>query len=379
MNITFFIGNGFDLNIGLKTSYTDFLKWYTENGALFLMPGERFYEPQDQLVYCEKISNFKRNLRDNLENWSDLEISLGANSSNSKIFDSAETFMICKYDLDMNLQTYLFNQNDKVDVTNADVAKFAEGLKNFMKKTPLLHSEFGKIIENESSFRYNLVCFNYTNVLHRMYNQLHRRMVSLPNVTIPNNIGTDNILIHNAMGVFVCIHGSFNRHFIQGLDNIEQIANEEFRRNPFLLSCCLKSKMYEVDPSPSRQLESLIDATSIYCIYGMSIGESDLTWWKKIGQNLKKNTRKHLVIFDRSGTLRHEVPYFVHASIDKAKNRFCERAGISREDVEGRIHVVLDSDIFDIPELKARIEARYETDANERVSVPDFFKGYLLQ
>ena len=30
MNITFLIGNGFDLNIGLATKYSDFLKKYTE-------------------------------------------------------------------------------------------------------------------------------------------------------------------------------------------------------------------------------------------------------------------------------------------------------------------------------------------------------------
>ena len=29
MNITFLIGNGFDLNLGLKTTYSDFLKEYT--------------------------------------------------------------------------------------------------------------------------------------------------------------------------------------------------------------------------------------------------------------------------------------------------------------------------------------------------------------
>lgn len=30
MKITFFIGNGYDINIGLKTAYPDFLKWYVQ-------------------------------------------------------------------------------------------------------------------------------------------------------------------------------------------------------------------------------------------------------------------------------------------------------------------------------------------------------------
>ena len=33
MNITFFIGNGFDLNLGLKTRYQDFYKYFHEHGT----------------------------------------------------------------------------------------------------------------------------------------------------------------------------------------------------------------------------------------------------------------------------------------------------------------------------------------------------------
>lgn len=28
MNIVYLIGNGFDLSLGLKTSYSDFIRWY---------------------------------------------------------------------------------------------------------------------------------------------------------------------------------------------------------------------------------------------------------------------------------------------------------------------------------------------------------------
>lgn len=34
MNITFFIGNGFDINIGLKTKYSDFLYYYLDSKKL---------------------------------------------------------------------------------------------------------------------------------------------------------------------------------------------------------------------------------------------------------------------------------------------------------------------------------------------------------
>jgi len=30
MNIIYIIGNGFDINLGLKTRYVDFYKWYVD-------------------------------------------------------------------------------------------------------------------------------------------------------------------------------------------------------------------------------------------------------------------------------------------------------------------------------------------------------------
>lgn len=33
MNITFFIGNGFDLNLGIKTSYSDFCPYFFEHSS----------------------------------------------------------------------------------------------------------------------------------------------------------------------------------------------------------------------------------------------------------------------------------------------------------------------------------------------------------
>lgn len=61
MNVTFLIGNGFDLGIGLKTAYTDFFA-----------------------VYCSKregdapiIDSFKNQLQDDYETWSDFEKAFG--------------------------------------------------------------------------------------------------------------------------------------------------------------------------------------------------------------------------------------------------------------------------------------------------------------
>ena len=56
MNITFLIGNGFDLNLKLNTRYSDFYKYYIENA------------PKDLL---------SKSIKEDYKMWSDLEVGLG--------------------------------------------------------------------------------------------------------------------------------------------------------------------------------------------------------------------------------------------------------------------------------------------------------------
>ena len=61
MRVTFLIGNGFDINLGLNTRYKDFIDVYKK-------PNEN-----DDVV----IKTFKNHLVENKENWSDAELAFG--------------------------------------------------------------------------------------------------------------------------------------------------------------------------------------------------------------------------------------------------------------------------------------------------------------
>ena len=60
MNILFLIGNGFDLNLGMKTNYNDFYKYYASKQSS-----------------SDLIQKLKKEIDGNIENWSDLELALG--------------------------------------------------------------------------------------------------------------------------------------------------------------------------------------------------------------------------------------------------------------------------------------------------------------
>lgn len=96
MNVTFLIGNGFDLGIGLKTTYLDFYN-----------------------VYCKTtmedswgIKRFKSELQDNYENWSDFEAAFGEYASN--LYDSRQYLEMFE-DFVIKFSDYLKNEEKNFD------------------------------------------------------------------------------------------------------------------------------------------------------------------------------------------------------------------------------------------------------------------------
>ena len=64
MNITFLIGNGFDRNLGLATSYRDFVKEYKNT------PGS-----------TKNLEKFREYINENEDLWSQAEIEIGADGN----------------------------------------------------------------------------------------------------------------------------------------------------------------------------------------------------------------------------------------------------------------------------------------------------------
>ena len=97
MIITFLIGNGFDRNLGLKTTYADFVKHYKTI-------------PQKS----ETLKNFQEYIQDNEELWSSAEIAMGEYTSQFEK-GAAIAFSECHTDFCEQLALYLKKQMSSVD------------------------------------------------------------------------------------------------------------------------------------------------------------------------------------------------------------------------------------------------------------------------
>ena len=159
MDITFLVGNGFDISAGVDTSYRSFYRWYCS-----------------QPSRTTHIKEFKQAIQDDIENggknWSDFEVGLGKYTSDFAPED-VDIFFECYEDAVENIIIYLEQEKNKFDIANItenDVACLMEGILNFYQElNPEDRDTFEKILKSDRmcNTSFNFISFNYTDVLDR--------------------------------------------------------------------------------------------------------------------------------------------------------------------------------------------------------------------
>lgn len=270
-NLVFLIGNGFDLNCGLKSKYKDAYQYYcnkTQNNS-------------------ELIERFKNDLKANYENWSDFEEGMAYYAS--KLSDENE-LIECIRDFRKKLKEYLINEeiklydfinsdNNLIDDLNAEtkksINKFFEGVSNNVSRKV---NNINKV---------DFVSFNYTSVLDNLarnyFNQVNQKM----------ELKCSNYHVTH-------IHSSFNSTPALGIDRIEQLSV------PYKLT--LKGKRTFIKPFFNTNIdnkrildaESLIFSANYLCLFGLSLGISDLSWRDKIIEWLTNDSEHQLFIYNYS-------------------------------------------------------------------------------
>lgn len=330
--ITFFIGNGFDINVGLDTGYKDFYKYYiTEN-------------PEDKLAQA---------INSDYEYWSDLEEGLGKYTA--KVTPEEEdSFWESEDKLEQALADYLELQMHRISAEDDD--KKGKIAKIMQKSLNQFHAELPKeqkqnidnIIANiRESITYAFVSFNYTNALDTC--------VKITQEKIPNGFGTHRASYNtysHTIDTILHIHGTTTEEMIVGVNDDSQIANEKFRNNSLYCQWMIKSLTNQrFSQNKIQELKNIIDSSSIICIFGMSIGKTDKMWWEHICKWLKGNANRRLVIYVKRNT--EEVKRITKRVLFINQNEVLDRmktfSGLKDEewnDVSLQIYIKFDTNIF---------------------------------
>lgn len=325
MQTVFLIGNGFDVNLGLKTRYAEFYDYYLNIHA-------------DN----ENIKNLKLHLTENKsEFWSDLEIALGKYTTKFSSFEQIEEVYD---DINDEMKKYISNIENMPLSHDIDVDLFKKNIsspESFLSpaETNRIRALYNSI--NVTDHLIDIVNFNYTTTIDKIIGYNKKRQEIAP-ATYHSSFKTYiNSILH--------VHGMINDPIL-GVDNISQIYNEELVKQGEIVD-------YLVKPLINTTVGNLIDEKSksailnakLICIYGMSLGETDTMWWKLVGERLLKGAMLILYVYDDDA--KNLAARKKEKFNKKWRSIFFNMAGISdskRTELEKRIIVAPNTKIFDI-------------------------------
>ena len=280
MNVVYLIGNGFDLRLGLPTSYPEFWRYYEKQPPV--------YAP-DNAQIAESIAKYKHIISKKLEeednDWKDLEMALGKLSVEFK--DDVAGLRSFYFDLLMSLDKYLLTY-DKIEPTPEEVDKFYDDITHpFQYLTENEQEELW--IKETTSWNVNVITFNYTSTLECLCESILKPgEISYPRDRAP--------FIYQGVKH---IHGKLDqRAILLGVDNVDQIANSSFRENRSVTDLLIKPQGNGVKgTSVYRDCHRLISEAHLICIFGLSLGPTDQVWWTAIKERFLANPDVSILYF----------------------------------------------------------------------------------
>lgn len=274
MNTTYIIGNGFDMNLGLKTRYQDFYDYY-----------------QNQSSPSEEVKQLKANIDRNKENWADLELALGEYTPNFKDPNSAIDVMV---DLCKHLTEYLKLQSRFIPQSN-------EKIKEEMLRCLANPNEFFLPADQEQIQSYysnsllahskiTILSLNYTPSIERILDYKGNQPISIDSNDSWLGYGTK---VHPVLHP----HHTLNGTIIVGLNDESQIANQtllgdEKFKEYFIKPACNKMLSFRTED----QCSDVINNSDLFVVFGSSLGSTDKLWWQKIA-NRMVNSNSLLLLF----------------------------------------------------------------------------------
>lgn len=323
------IGNGFDLNCGMHTRYKDMYSGYVASSSS-----------------SEIITQFKSAISSDIPTWGDFELSM---ADYAKTLKNEAEFMECVRDFSVYMSDYLLEEVNSFyqlmnnsDIRKSVISEMRDSVHAFYKG--ITHN-LDAIIQSRVSINkpaYRVISFNYTNVFDSLFKW--------------SGINYGNSVNH--------VHGILGEDPVLGVDNENQIIvpyafGEKGKR------CFIKPEFNrQYDNARVHVARAMIENANTICVYGMSLGLSDLSWRTYLIDWLKSSDDNHLFIYNyQNALLSSRVPSEKMDYEDDARERLISEWGL--EDVSGlptRLHVPCCKNIFNI-EKAIRIAKTEEKDA----------------
>lgn len=322
MQILYIIGNGFDLNLDLETSYNHFYKYYMD--------------VQSDNINVQKL---KDNISKTYESWADLELKLGDYTQH---LEKVEEFDQISFNIGEQLSKYLHLEEKKLENSEFDQQKFFDYLcypeRLFFPADKEILIKF-KQKWNNHHWNLNIYTLNYTTVIEKIFGDKQK------NVLLAKHTSSATIKLEEIKH----IHGYLDNDMVIGVNDKSQIKNEEFRDNLDILEQIVKTDCNKANRNNiDRQFTNKINSANLICIFGSSIGDTDNKWWELIGERLKSDC--NLIIFSKGAEIPPRIRHMQARAERTIRNFFLDKTNLTEKEMENikeKIFIGLNTGMFD--------------------------------
>ncbi|EAC9021761.1 TPA: AbiH family protein [Listeria monocytogenes] len=319
MKVAYIIGNGFDISMGLKTSYSDFYNFIREHKT------------------TEQINNncLYKNINANIDLWKDFEIAMGLYTFiNTKEFDEklkkAENNVInnLKNTKDETFDYALFNHS--FQEFNEDFLNYIENQERlFFRRST--EDETMQIINGLADFSTNITTSwkkNIAETMRTFYNDTELLEIDIINFNYTNTLGyildrsvdiQENIIktFQEAWGNKINyvkineihIHGEIQEGSAIGVNDLTQINMEAIGDAEEAQNYVKQHIVNSYDDKRIDRAKLIIDQCDFIIIFGCSLGSTDKIWWEYIIQSMERDQIKNIILHDYDKSRHQNVRY----------------------------------------------------------------------
>jgi hypothetical protein len=316
-NVTILVGNGLDISLELKTSYSAFYNFVKKNGL----------HPENSI--------YKAIAKDKPEWWADFELGLGRFTHTIEQVTEKEReqwSQTLNEELDeikKDLKKYIKEQNDSADEKIDDI--------NFSLSSLYNGLEVGQVANVRRFFTTNppttlrFVTLNYTNVLEKLFPNRGRQLY-----------GQDFIVA----GTIHHVHGSINRRISLGVNDESQISSYI---DPTEKDYLIKPKLIQM--MNDRRIETLrdyINAAELMVLFGLSLGATDKYIWEMVIEWLHRGDRMLIIHHYEEGLVVDDLTERESLRLEeRVKNKFLDYSDVNddiRDQLKSKIYVIANSE-----------------------------------
>ena len=324
MQVTFFIGNGFDRAMGLRTSYYNFYE--------FCMGEITWREREENRFIEDFMTALSKDQPNEFSNWADLENKLGNFMLNPITEDDVSLYGNFHKFIGDKLCEYLKTEEERVNLQRMDRGKFPKNLKALFEDNNIK-------IDPTEKITLNFIVFNYTDALRRIikYSIFSKDIVIGEVLNVHGSIRNGSVVF----GI-----GKATEDSVKGWDELE--TNSRAKIEKWILKERMLSDNKGLENYQKKAIE-LLKKSEYIITFGASIGKTDYIWWKHVKDILKaESNNSQFMVSEYVGQRTNQAGQREDANADKIKKILMVMQTNKDEEkqIESKIQMLWNPDIF---------------------------------